>query len=47
MQFPEDEEFYDQLSAYIKEYRKKAFRVHPDTSGYESTADFQALSNAY
>ena len=31
----------------IKAYRKKAFRVHPDTSGYESTADFQALSNAY
>ena len=31
----------------IKSYRKKAFRVHPDTSGYESTADFQALSNAY
>ena len=31
----------------IKAYIKKAFRVHPDTSGYESTADFQALSNAY
>ena len=31
----------------IKAYRKKAFRVHPDTSGYESTADFQDLSNAY
>ena len=31
----------------IKAYRKKAFRVHPDTSGYESTADFQCLSNAY
>ena len=31
----------------VKAYRKKAFRVHPDTSGYESTADFQCLSNAY
>ena len=31
----------------IKAYRKKAFRVHPDTSGYESTSDFQVLSNAY
>ena len=30
-----------------KAYRKKAFRVHPDTSGYESTADFQVLSNAF
>ena len=31
----------------IKAYRKKAFRVHSDTSGYESTSDFQVLSNAY
>ena len=31
----------------IKAYRKKAFRVHPDTSGYASTSDFQCLSNAY
>jgi hypothetical protein len=31
----------------IKAYRKKAFRVHPDTSRYESTSDSQVLSNAY
>ena len=31
----------------IRAYRIKALRVHPDTSGYESTADFQVLSNSY
>ena len=28
-------------------YKKKAFKVHPDTSGYESTADFQVLNNSH
>ena len=52
-QFKEDlkileiDEANEDIREVIKAYRKKAFRVHPDTSGYESTAVFQCLSNAY
>ena len=35
------------ISEVIRAYRKLARFVHPDTSGYESTADFQVLGNAY
>ena len=35
------------ISEVKRAYRKKAFEVHPDTSGFESTSFFQTLSNAY
>ena len=35
------------ISEVNKAYKKKALKVHPDTSGYESTADFQDLNNAH
>ena len=39
----------DELSIrdVILSYRKLAKKLHPDTSGYDSKEDFQALGNAY